>query len=299
MDRIKPNILLVGGTGLLGTRVYDYLYRKGFDISVLTRYPKNPWDIFWNPKIKKIDTNLLSQFTHIINLSGAPIASKRWTTKRKKELEDSRIQTTFFLYENRGYFTSLEHYITASGINCYGFSEMEKSRVEEDAFGEDYISQLVQKWEEAAELFSSFCKVSKLRISPVLDENGGIYGELKKLFKYRIASVIGTGKQWIPWIHRRDFVRLVEFVINEKVIGPINVMSSCATNKQFMVQMSKSMHKKMILPPAPSVLLNIVLGEKSDLLTKGVRVSNKRIINLGFEFNYPDLEYAMEDIVKR
>ncbi len=206
------NILIAGGTGLIGKRLTTHLESTGNVVFILTRKPTAANHIFWNPSTHEIDTTKLGAITHLINLCGASLAGKRWSKAYKKELLDSRIQPAQFLLENIQHFPKLNHYITASGINCYPLNQA-KVYTETDGFGTDFVSQLVKQWEEIAELFSSQCLVSKIRISPVLDEQGGALVEIMKPIQAGFGAVLGNGNQAMPWIHYEDLARIFDFII--------------------------------------------------------------------------------------
>ncbi|MCE2743665.1 MAG: TIGR01777 family oxidoreductase [Fluviicola sp.] len=288
-------ILIAGGKGLIGNQLKSLFVSKGYEVRILTRNPKSTDEYKWNPKDNTIDLKALSNVNVLINLCGEGIAEKRWTDKRKQELYDSRIGTTNFLYSLKDQLPELETYISASGITCYGFENHSKIYSEEDEFGKDYISQLVKKWEESADQFSSICRVVKLRTAVVLSKNGGALPKLLKPIQLGIGSPLGTGKQIMPWIHINDLANLFLFSLeNTSIIGSINCLTDNSTNKEVTIACAHLLNKKLWFPNVPGFIMKLILGELSIILLDGVKVSNSKIKEKGFVFIYYSLEKALK-----
>ena len=289
------NILIAGGTGLIGKRLTSYLESTGNVVFILTRKPTASNHIFWNPSTHEIDTTKLGTITHLINLCGASLAGKRWSHAYKKELLDSRIQPAQFLLANIQHFPKLSHYITASGINCYPLNQA-KVYTETDGFGTDFVSQLVKQWEETAELFSPHCIVSKIRISPVLDQQGGALQEIMKPIKVGFGAALGTGNQAMPWIHYEDLARIFDFVLQHQLAGAFNAVAETSTNKEFTAICAESISKKIWLPNLPAFMVKLLFGEMSMLLLEGVQASHKKLTQAGFTFQHTDLKEAISSL---
>ncbi len=291
------NILIAGGTGLIGKRLTTYLESTGNIVFILTRKPTAANHIFWNPSTHEIDVTKLGTITHLINLCGASLAGKRWSNEYKKELLDSRIQPAQFLLANIQHFPKLSHYITASGINCYPLNQA-KVYTETDGFGTDFVSQLVKQWEETAELFSPHCIVSKIRISPVLDQQGGALQEIMKPIKAGFGAVLGNGKQAMPWIHYEDLARIFDFVIEKQLAGAYNALAATSTNKVFTEVCAASINKKIWLPNLPTFMVKLLFGEMSMLLLEGVQASHEKLTHAGFTFKHTELKEAISSLNK-
>ena len=289
------NILIAGGTGLIGKRLTTHLESTGNVVFILTRKPTASNHIFWNPSTHEIDTTKLGTITHLINLCGASLAGKRWSHAYKKELLDSRIQPAQFLLANIQHFPKLSHYITASGINCYPLNQA-KVYTETDSFGTDFVSQLVKQWEEKAELFSPHCLVSKIRISPVLDEQGGALVEIMKPLQAGFGAALGTGNQAMPWIHYEDLARIFDFVLQHQLAGAFNAVAETSTNKEFTAICAESISKKIWLPNLPAFMVKLLFGEMSMLLLEGVQASHKKLTQAGFTFQHTDLKEAISSL---
>ena len=289
------NILIAGGTGLIGKRLTTHLESTGNVVFILTRKPTAANHIFWNPSTHEIDTTKLGTITHLINLCGASLAGKRWSNAYKKELIDSRIQPAQFLLANIQHFPKLSHYITASGINCYPLNQA-KVYTETDSFGTDFVSQLVKQWEETADLFSPHCIVSKIRISPVLDNQGGALQEILKPIKAGLGAVLGNGKQAMPWIHYEDLARIFDFVLQHQLAGAFNAVAETSTNKEFTAICAESISKKIRLPKLPAFMVKLLFGEMSMLLLEGVQASHEKLTKAGFTFKHTDLKEAISSL---
>lgn len=291
-------VLIAGGTGFIGRQLQNLLENEGFSVRILSRNPQHKNEFFWNPTASEIDHKALLNVQFIINLCGANIGEKRWTTQRKQELYISRIQPTQFLASLITEMPQLEAYITSSGITCYGFDEKSELYSETDPFGDDYLSQLVKSWEEAADLFSPLCRVVKLRTAVVLDSKKGAFPTISLPIRYGVGSALGSGKQILSWIHTNDLIHIFLHAINHPLNGSYNAVAGNESNYQFSKTVAKVMHKPFFFPAVPSFLLKAILGERADIVLKGVATSNKKIIKSGFEFEFQTLESALKNVLE-
>jgi uncharacterized protein (TIGR01777 family) len=294
----KQIILLAGGTGLIGKQMQAFLQKQGHEVRVLSRKPSDlSKNIFhWEPTKEEIDVTALNGVTTIINLSGAGIADKRWTTERKREMIDSRVQPTHFLASLAPQMSELKQYISASGINCYGYDNHAKVYQENDPFGKDFLSQVVEKWEQAADTLSPYCVVSKIRISVVLTAEGGALETIAKPIKMGLTSALGSGKQWMPWIHIDDLIKIFNFVMENRLEGSFNANAKNVNNLVFTETLAKQLHKKRWLPNVPAFVLKTILGEMATVVLEGVNASNEKIKKAGFVFQYEHLSDALKEV---
>lgn len=283
----KNIILIAGGTGFIGKKLADKLVNNG-EIRILTRKSENLSVGFfnWNPYKGFIDEKALEGVTHIINLTGEGIADKRWTSSRKKIIEDSRTIPAKFIFSKIDKLTHLKQYITASGINCYDVNNENKSYTESDEIASDFVSQVVKKWEASADLFQDKCAVLKIRIPFVISENGGAVKKLEAPIKMGFGAAIGKGNQAIPWVHLDDLVSIFEFGITENLAGKYHANSGNTTNKEITELLAKKWNKKLWLPNIPAFVMKLILGDLSVLILKGIHASNQKIINSGFKFKF-------------
>lgn len=291
-------ILIAGGTGLVGRKLQLLFQSKGYQVNVLTRNPKIENQFKWNPANKEIDPLALKDVQVLINLCGENVADQRWSKRRKQLLFDSRIGTTEFLVSLIHQMPQLECYVSASGINSYGFEDDDKTYVESDAFGKDYMSQLVHDWENAADLFAEHCRVIKMRISVVLDKDGGAMKKMSQSIQLGVGSPLGNGKQMIPWVHISDLANAFDHVITHSIEGPVNILGGNHTNKSFMKAIATTLKKPFWFPAVPSFLLKLILGEMSIIILKGIKASNQKIVASGFQFEYTELNETMRDLLK-
>lgn len=289
-------ILIAGGTGLIGQELENKLTTSGYEVLILSRNPKGKNQVFWSPKEQKIDLAAIGSIDVIINLCGAGIADKPWSKARKKELLESRIGPANFLFSIKDKFPKLTQYITASGVNCYGYDQRAGAYVEGDDFGTDYLSTLVREWETSADQFSPEVNVAKLRISMVLSENGGALEKLSKAVKWNLGSPIASGKQWMTWVHMDDLVASIQHAMEQELSGAFNILGNYTTNEVFMKALAARLNKRMWMPNVPGFLMKLILGEMAEMLINGVKVSNDKMTKTGFEFTYTDINKAFSSL---
>lgn len=291
---VKRIVLIAGGSGLIGQEVQKELNKCGHEVRVLTR-SENPTapNFHWNPKKKEIDREAIKGVHVIINLAGAGIADKRWTDKRKEEIFNSRIKPTQFLHEISQNIPSLVQYISASGITCYGYDDPIKIYKETDEFGTDFLSTVVKRWEEVADLFSPQQKVLKVRTGVVLTEKGGALPKISATIKNNVGAALGSGEQKMPWITLKDIARIYAHAVNEQLDGPYNSSSANISNENLTKEVAKKLNKNLWLPKVPSFALNLALGEMASLVLEGVRIDNSKIVQSGFEFEHKTIEEAL------
>lgn len=289
--------LISGGRGLVGKALGNMLKRQGHTVYKLSRRPKRKGHIYWNPEKQSIEGKHLHKIEVIINLAGANIGAQKWSNKRKLELINSRVNSIQFLKQTAATMPNLNYYISASGINCYGYnSQIEKE--ESDDYGKDFLSELVKEWEAASNSFKEICPVAILRIALVVDKKGGALKKIMKPIKLGVGSPLGSGQQYLPWIHIKDLCRMFIHCIEHKKEGTFNAANGYISNKEFMKTISKKMKKPFFFPAIPKPILSFFLGEMSTMLTESLKVSNQKIKQNGFEFLFPDFDSAMTHIVK-
>lgn len=291
---VKRIVLIAGGSGLIGLEVQKELNKCGHEVRVLTREenPEAPY-FHWDPKKKEIDREAIKGVHVIINLAGAGIADKRWSDKRKEIIFNSRIKPTQFLHEISQNIPSLMQYISASGITCYGYEDPIRLYKESDDFGTDFLSTVVKRWEEVADLFSPQQKVVKIRTGVVLTEKGGALPKISITIKKGVGAALGSGEQVMPWITLKDIARIYVHAVNEQLDGAYNACSSNITNEKLTKVVAKKLKKTLWLPKVPEFALKLALGEMASLVLEGVRVDNSKITQTGFEFKHKTIEEAL------
>ena len=296
------NILITGGTGLVGTALVKKLKERNHTVRILTRSESEEENEFsWNVAEKKIDDKAIENLDCIIHLAGANI-SERWTDDYKKELYSSRIDSANLLREYCGKKRiHLQSFISSSGVNYYGTFTSNQILTEESQIVEnDFLAELCVAWENAADQFSSIAeRVVCLRTAVVLSRKGGAFPLLKKTVNLNIGSGVGTGKQWMNWIHIDDLVNMyVKAVENTSLNGKYNaVADEIPTNKVFMKKLAKAADKFFLPFNVPPFLMKSVFGEMSSIILEGTRADNKKIKSQRFDFKYSTVDEAFKNLV--
>ncbi|MFZ2724678.1 MAG: TIGR01777 family oxidoreductase [Methylococcaceae bacterium] len=292
-------ILITGGTGLIGRALCTALLKAGHDLTVLSRKPESV-TIKCGTQVKAMQSleqwHAEMRFDAVINLAGEPIIDAPWTDQRKKRLWDSRVTLTEKLVnriENATHKPSL--LLSGSATGYYGNSG--DVLINESALpASDFGAQLCLAWENAAlKAVDSNVRVCLLRTGLVLDSAGGLLGSMLTPFKYGLGARIGDGNQWMSWIHIDDYVAIVVKLLNDvNATGAYNMTApQPSTNKEFTSSLAKVLHRPAFLI-APAWLMTLVLGKRAYLLLGGQRVLPAKVIAMGYEFTYPTLEKALE-----
>ena len=298
----KEVVLITGGSGLVGSVLQQTLEQAGYEVILLSRNVKNEHSFLWDIEKNFIDKKAILKCDHLIHLAGAGIADKPWTDARKKEIIDSRVNSTALLVKSfKQHQKELKTVIAASAIGYYGFETSEHIYTETDAPAQGFLADTCVAWEKASdELKFVSERMVKLRIGVVLDKRGGALKKIAEPVKYYAGAVIGTGKQYMPWIHVKDLCGMILFALkNEKVNGTYNaVCSNHINNEAFTKAIAKALHKPIILPHAPAFIIKTLFGELAGMVLEGSRVSNQKIIDTGFKFKYESMDGALADLLK-
>lgn len=298
-------VLITGGTGLIGAALTKELRRKGYRVIILTRKKKtNEADAKeWNVDEGRIDEEAVREADYIVHLAGANVAEDRWTAKRKKEIVDSRVRSGELLVKALAEIPNgVKALISASAIGWYGPDPSipnPKPFVESDKAHNDFLGQTCVKWEAAIEPVVQLNKrLVILRTGIVLSNEGGAYAEFKKPLKFGLASILGSGKQVVSWIHIDDLVaQYIAAIENESYVGIYNsVAPQPVSNKKLILDIAKQRNKFYLPVPVPAVALKIALGEMSVEVLKSATVSAERIIVAGYRFLYPDIADAVKNL---
>lgn len=309
-------VMITGGTGLIGTALTNALMEKNYEVIILSRFPEKYSSqtglsyAKWNIEDQTIDVSSLERPEYIIHLAGAGIADKRWTSKRKNILVESRTRGSRLLVkaltENANKVRAV---ISSSGIGWYGPSlPGEKGTetqpfLESDPAAEDFLGITGMRWEASIDPVTSLGKrLVKFRTGVVLSNHGGALKKFKNTLRFGIAPILGNGKQVMSWIHIDDLVRLYLYALeNEKLQGVYNAVAPhTVTNKKFILQLARSTRGRFFVPVfVPSFLLKMLFGEVSIEVLKNVTVSSEKIRREGFQFQYPSLQSALHHLAKQ
>ncbi|MCB9189200.1 MAG: TIGR01777 family protein [Flavobacteriales bacterium] len=295
-------VLITGGSGLVGMSLTRSLLSKDIEVVHLTRHKNSKAGVKtfeWDYKRKYLEQGALNGITHIVHLAGAGIADKPWTMKRKREIVKSRVQTARLLLEKASEQNILlQKFISASGIGFYGAITSEKVFNESDQRGSDFVAECCVQWENQAKKFEDICDVAIIRTGLVLAKNEGALGKLESSVKRGLGSPIGSGNQYMPWIHIDDLTGIYEKALIESPFkGIFNaVASQHVQNKDFMVSLATALNKKIILPKIPAFMMKFIFGEMSEILLEGSRIDNKKLIDSGYQFKYNYLETTLKEL---
>lgn len=301
---MKDIILITGAGGLIARELAKKLENE-YSVRFLTRKKKHSNEFEWNIKEKTIDDTAFKGVSHIIHLAGANISEKRWTDERKKELISSRVDSANLIVKTlQEKKIKLKSFISASGINYYGTKTTDTIFTENDGPGNDFLSEVVVLWERAADQFKDQNlaeRVVKVRTAVVLSEKDGALKKMLPTIKMGIGSALGSGKQYMPWIHIDDICSIYEFALkNPDVDGAFNAVSpQHTTNENLTKKIAEVLKKPLFMPNVPGFVLKLIFGELSDALLEGSRASAEKIQKAGFQFKFPDLKNALENLLKK
>ncbi|MBP3965777.1 TIGR01777 family oxidoreductase [Paenibacillus lignilyticus] len=296
-------VAVTGGTGYVGAMLVDALLQRGDEVWIISRSEKQ---MSSNPKLHTITWSKLAEspvklegIDAIVNLAGESI-SRRWTKEGKSAILQSRLNAARAIGK---VVEALQRkpsvVVNASGISIYGTDRTKVSDEWSPAHITDFLATVVEKWEAAANRIE-VKRLVKLRIGLVLGMKGGAFPKMLLPYRLLAGGRIGSGKQWIPWIHEDDMIRLILFCLDEPNIqGPVN---ACApepvTNNEFGRAIGKAMRRPHWFP-VPAFVLKAVLGELSFLLLEGSRAVPRKALELGFEFRYDTVQDALRQLVSR
>ncbi|MDW3208779.1 MAG: TIGR01777 family oxidoreductase [Reichenbachiella sp.] len=300
------NILITGGTGLLGGRLVDYFSSLGMFPRLLSRKEDLNAEISrfeWNIRESKIDPSALEGVDVLIHLAGANVGEGRWTANRKKEIIDSRIDSTQLLYEAvAGMQNKPKTLICASATGYYGLQEFDHESQEDENAGGDFLAQVCEKWESEADRFQDLgLRVVKLRTGVVFDESGGALQKMTLPIRWFAGAPLGSGKQIIPWIHWKDWCGAVGHLVNENELsGAYNLVApEPVTNATLTRLIARVIGRPLFLPNVPAFVLKLMLGEMSSIVLRGHKVSSQKLEASGFKFQYTSAEQALSELLGR
>ncbi len=297
-------ILISGGSGLIGKALTEKLIKLGHEVVWTGRNPG-----FWKSvkiykadwKTMEFDTGALTGVTHFVLLAGAGVMDARWTAAYKNEILLSRVKTIELIAgacQQTGHWP--EVVIGASATGLYGTGQSEEIITEAHVPGQDYLGEVCRQWEKAYEKFPSTVRVVKPRISIVLSKEGGALVPLAGLCKWHISAQSGNGKHHLPWIHISDLTDFIASALFQKTYsGPFNMVApELVTNANFAKTLAQQLGKAIYTPAAPAFILRLLLGERAVTLTSGLKIQSDRISQTGFQFKFPNLKAALQDLCR-
>lgn len=302
---MSNTVLITGATGLVGKALVKKCLQNGFNVHYLTtrkskiKLQENYKGFYWNPQLEIIDISCFEGVNIIINLAGSSIA-QRWTKAYKSLILSSRKKALELLHSSiEIHDFPVKHIISASAIGIYPDS---KTRYyEEDFQGTDisFLRTVVRSWEGALKAFNALgVKTTALRIGIVLDKHEGALPKISGPIKGYIGSALGSGDQWQSWIHIDDLVRMFMFVLDSSLEGVFNAVApNPVQQKDFVKSVANVLKRPIFFPKVPEFILNFALGEMSAIALESQRVSAQKIQDLGFEYDFHELDAALGDLL--
>jgi uncharacterized protein (TIGR01777 family) len=287
-------VVVAGGSGFLGRPLRAALTMAGHEVKVLTRRARGRSDIEWTPngQTGTWAAQLLG-VDAIVNLAGEGIADQRWTPARKAALLDSRLNATSSLVEAAlGLPRPPRVFVSGSGIGIYGPCG-DETLTEASPPGTDFIAQMATAWEAAAAPVAAVSRLVTLRTGLVLGD-GGALKQMRLPFTLGVGGRLGSGRQWMSWIHIADWIALTQRVIeDDAAAGPFNVTApGPVTNAEFTKALGRALHRPTVIP-VPAFALKVALGELADVLLTGQRAVPAKADALGYRFRHPHVAEAL------
>jgi uncharacterized protein (TIGR01777 family) len=297
------NITISGASGLIGRRLLKSLAAEGHSLHALSRHagtnmPAGVKLSAWDPVRAEPPADSLRDADAVIHLAGEPVA-QRWTEEVKRKIRDSRVGSTNNLVQALAKLTTRpKTLICASAIGYYG-SRGDETLTESSPPGSDYLAEVCQAWEKAAQDAESLgMRVVRVRTGLVLDMRGGALPRMLPPFKLGIGGKLGSGRQWTSWIHIEDLAGIFHLALAAPIQGPVNgVAPNPVTNADFTRALGATVKRPAILP-VPGMALGLLFGEMSDVLLASQRVLPKAAEEAGYRFRFPHVGAALADLLK-
>ncbi len=301
------HLLLLGCSGFVGRELVPFLLELGHSLTLVSRQPK-PFPHLEGNRLSCLQLDpgqaaswdqdglqqALAAAEGVVNLAGEPIAEKRWTPAHRQLLMTSRVATTEHLVRAmRRLDTPPAVLVNGSAVGYYGTSS-EACFTEASPAGEDYLAEICTRWEAAAAGCPSATRLVILRIGIVLGSDGGALGRMLPVFRLGFGGPVGSGRQWMSWIHRHDLCRLIAAALeDERFRGTYNAVApEPVTMAEFATGLGRAIGRPSLLP-VPGPVLQLLLGDGAQVVLEGQRVLSERLQNQGFPFHYGDLNAAL------
>ena len=288
---MAKTIGIIGASGWLGQHLSSELLEKGHRVIGFSRSSREADEIIWR---KWQDAPDFSDLDAVVNLAGEPI-DQRWTDSKKKKLHESRVGVTETVVKAMAQY-GVPHLLNSSAIGIY-LDQGDEKISEDSTIGDNYIAGLCLAWEKAT---AGAPKITLLRTGVVLGKGGGAWAQMSKVFKLGIGGKLGSGKQWMPWIHLADEISAIVFCLEKEIEGPVNLVApESVTNADFTKAAGAVLRRPTIFA-APAFALNIALGDFAEQgLLASQRVVPQVLIDHGFEFQFPEIKAALQDLCEK
>lgn len=300
---MATQVLITGGSGLVGQRLSQMLLERGYGVSWLSRQAAQKGKVKtyrWDVQRQYIDPEALQNVQYIVHLAGAGVADGRWTEERKKLILESRTQSTRLLANAlQKQAHSVRAFVGASAIGLYGAHTGNVLVGEGFPPANDFLAQVVRQWEAETDRIADRLRTVKIRIGVVLSAQGGALPQMALPVRLFAGAPLGSGKQWVSWIHIDDLCRMfIKAIEDEQMHGAYNgVAPQPLTNQQLTRAIGQVLHRPVWPLHVPAFALNLALGEMATVVLGGSRVSSKKIEEAGFAFQFPDAMSALNNLI--
>ncbi len=301
------NVLITGGSGLVGTRLTEILISKGFTVSHLSRKPNSTTGkiktFHWDIAKGIIDEKAIEEADYLVHLAGAGIADENWSEERKQEIIESRTKSIQLITNKLQTIPhKIKSFASASGIGFYGADTGDEHISELHTSGIDFVADCCIQWEAAADEIQSLgIRTVKLRTGIVLSEKGGALPRIIQPVRWGVGAALGTGKQWQSWIHLDDLCELyVKSLTDDNMKGFYNAVAPNPVTNYDLTKLSAQVLKRPFwMPNVPAFALKLVFGEMASIVLGGNYVLNQRIkLETDFQYKFTDAKTALEDLLK-
>lgn len=299
---MNRKILITGGSGTVGQHLSMLLMRKGYEVVHLSRSEgKNPKikTFLWNIEAKEIDANCIDGVDVIVHLAGAGIADSRWTAERKKTLIESRTHSIQLIYDLLKKYPHQVNSVISAGASGFYSDRGDEWMTENSAPNKDFLANCSIWWEQAVdEALAMGLRVVKFRTGIILDKKEGALPKMVFPIKLGLGAPLGSGKQYVSWIHIHDVANMyLKGIEDENLQGAYNMSTpNPLTNAELTKAIAKTLKKPLWLPNIPAFLLKLIFGKMSAVVLGSTRMDVKKITATGFQFRYPDIDSALQEI---
>ena len=298
-------VLITGGTGVIGKRLTEMLFDKGYEVSYLTRKKTTIPSVLvfeWDIDKGYLEEGALDNIDYLIHLAGSGVAEGRWTDERKKIILSSRTESIRLIAKKlKEKSIKPKAFISASGSSYYGEDTGERQHTESSPPGTDFLSHVTIEWEKAADLIAELgVRTVKLRTGIVLSNQGGAIPKMAMPAKFGFGAPLGSGKQWISWIHVDDICQLyINAMENDSWTGPYNAVAAPpVTNEELTKRICTALEKPQWLPNVPAFALKLAFGEMANVVLGSNYVINHRIASeTDFKYKFPELQTGLKDVL--
>ena len=294
-------VVVSGASGFVGPPLLERLRADGHEVlRLVRRLPRTSDEVEWDPSSGTLDPAQLEGVEAAVNLSGAGVGDKRWTSEYKRVIRDSRVDSSRTLATALASLTTPPRVLVqASGMDYYGDTG-DTVVPESHPRGDGFLPDVCEEWEASARpAQDAGIRVAHLRTSLVLGRDGGSLGRLLPLFKLGLGGQLGRGRMWWSWITLPDMVGVVSFLLENDVSGPVNVAApDPVRNKEFTAELAKALHRPA-LAVVPTPALRVVLGEFAGNVLASHRLAPQVLLDAGYDFEHPDIASAMAWVAKR